>query len=50
VTFGRRIILLNSGLNVVQSFYLSFLKMSGKVLMRIVRIQRFCLGVWKGGE
>lgn len=46
VSFGRRIILLNLGLNAVQIFYLSFLKMS----TRIVRILRLCLGVWREEE
>ena len=50
LSFGGRIVLLNSVLNAIPIFYLSFLKMSVKVLMRLVRIQREFLWGSVGGE
>ena len=51
ISFGGRIVLLNSVLNSIPIFYLSFLKMPVKVWKRIVRIQREFLwggvGGWK---
>jgi hypothetical protein len=40
ISLGGRIILLNSVLNAIPIFYLSFLKMPSKVWRRIVRILR----------
>jgi len=50
ISFGGRIILLNSVLNSILIFYLSFLRMPVKVWMRVVKIQRefLCEGVGGG--
>ncbi|GAU40270.1 hypothetical protein TSUD_60610 [Trifolium subterraneum] len=48
VSLGGRIVLLNSVLNSIPIFYLSFLKMSVKVWKKIVRLQREFL--WGGGR
>lgn len=46
ISFGGRMVLLNSVLSALPIFYLSFLKMPVQVWMRIVRIQReFLWGV-----
>jgi len=51
VSFGGRIVLLNSVLNVIPIFYLSFMKMSVKVWRKLVRIQReFLWGGVEGGR
>jgi hypothetical protein len=43
--------MVNAVLNAIPIFYLSFLKMSAKVLKKIVRIQReFLWGGVKGGK
>jgi hypothetical protein len=44
VSLGGRIVLLNSVLNAIPIFYLSFLKIPAKVLMMVIRIQREFLG------
>ena len=48
ISFGGRIVLLNSVLNVIPIFYLSFLKLPVQVWKRLVRIQREFL--WGGVE
>lgn len=51
VSLGGRIVLLNSILNVVPIFYLSFLKIPIKVLKMDIRIQReFLWGGFRGGR
>jgi len=51
ISFGGRIVLLNSVLNSIPIFYLSFLKMPTKVWRRIVRVQReFLWGGVEGGR
>jgi hypothetical protein len=51
ISLGGRIIMVNAVLNAIPIFYLSFLKMSAKVLKKIVRIQReFLWGGVKGGK
>jgi hypothetical protein len=51
ISFGGRIVLLNSVLNAIPIFYLSFLKLPVKVWKRIVRIQReFLWGGVGGGK
>lgn len=51
MSFGGRIILLNSVLNAIPIFYLSFLRMLVKVWRRLVRIQReFLWGEVGGGR
>jgi len=51
LSFGGRIVLLNSVLNAIPIFYLSFLRMSMKVWKRLVRIQReFLWGGVGGGK
>ena len=50
ISFGGRIVLLNSVINVIPIFYLSFLKMPGNVWRKLVRIQReFLWGGLMGG-
>lgn len=46
ISFGGRIVLLNSVINAIPIFYLSFLKMPGKVWTSLVKIQRELL--WGG--
>ena len=48
ISLGGRIVLLNSVLNSIPIFFLSFMKMPLKVWGRIVRIQREFL--WGGGR
>lgn len=48
ISFGGRIVLLNAVINAIPIFYLSFLKMPGKVWRNLVRIQREFL--WGGVE
>jgi len=51
LSFGGRIVLLNSVINAIPIFYLSFLRMSVKVWGRLVRIQReFLWGGVEGGK
>jgi hypothetical protein len=51
ISFGGRIVLLNSVLNAIPIFYLSFLKLPVQVWKRIVRIQReFLWGGVGGGK
>jgi hypothetical protein len=51
ITFGGRIVLLNSVLNSLPIFYLSFLKLSAQVWKKIVTIQReFLWGGVGGGK
>jgi hypothetical protein len=51
VSLGGRIVLLNSVLNSIPIFYLSFLKAPAIVLKKIIRIQReFLWGGVKGGR
>jgi hypothetical protein len=51
ISFGGRIVLLNSVLNAIPIFYLSFLKMPVSVLKKVVRIQReFLWGGARGGK
>lgn len=51
LSFGGRIVLLNSVINVIPIFYFSFLRMSMKVWRRLVRIQReFLWGGWGEGR
>lgn len=51
ISLGGRIILLNSVLNAIPIFYLSFFKMPSKVWRKIVRIQReFLWGGVDGGR
>jgi hypothetical protein len=51
ISLGGRITLINSVLNVIPIFFLSFLKMPMKVWRRIVRIQReFLWGGMGGGR
>jgi len=51
ISFGGRIVLINSVLNSMPIFYLSFLKMSVQVWRRVVRIQReFLWGGVGGGK
>lgn len=51
ISFGGRIVLLNSVLNSIPIFYLSFLKMPDKVWRKIVRVQReFLWGGVGGGK
>ncbi|XP_024628921.1 uncharacterized mitochondrial protein AtMg00310-like [Medicago truncatula] len=51
VSLGGRIVLLNSILNAIPIFYLSFLKIPAKVLKMVVRIQReFLWGGARGGR
>lgn len=51
ISLGGRIVLLNSVLNSISIFYLSFLKIPAKVWRRIVRIQReFLWGGVEGGR
>lgn len=51
ISFGGRIILLNSVLNSLPIFYLSFLKMPVQVCKKVVRIQReFLWGGVRGGK
>lgn len=40
ISFGGRIVLFNSVLNVISIFYMSFLKMSVHVWKKVMRIQR----------
>jgi len=40
ISFGGRIVLLNVVINVIPIFYLSYMKMPGKVWRKLVRIQR----------
>jgi hypothetical protein len=50
VSLGGRIMLLNSVLNAIPIFYLSFMKVSAVVLKKIIRIQRkFLWGGVRGG-
>lgn len=49
MSFGGRIILLNSVLNAIPIFYLSFIRLSVKVWRRLVRIQREFLWGGVGG-
>jgi len=50
ITLGGRIVLLNSVLNSIPIFYLSFMKMPSKVWRKIVKIQRnFLWGGTSGG-
>jgi hypothetical protein len=49
VSFGGRIVLLNSVLNAIPIFYLSFMKLPVKVWKRLVRIQREFLWGGVGG-
>jgi hypothetical protein len=49
VSLGGRIVLLNSVLNVIPIFYLSFLKIPAKVLKMVTRIQREFLWGGVGG-
>ena len=50
ISFGGRIVLLNTVLNAIPIFFLSFLKMPTQVWRRVVRIQREFLwgGVGRG--
>jgi hypothetical protein len=51
VSLGGRIVLINSVLNSIPIFYLSFLKIPVVVLKKIIRIQReFLWGGTKGGR
>ncbi|KEH40277.1 hypothetical protein MTR_1g026690 [Medicago truncatula] len=51
ISLGGRIVLLNSVLNAIPIYYLSFMKMSVKVWRKIVRIQRdFLWGGVEGGR
>lgn len=51
ISIGGRIVLLNSVLNSIPIFYLSFMKMPSKVWRKIVRIQReFLWGGVSGGR
>jgi hypothetical protein len=51
VRLGDRIVIINSVLNAIPIFYLSFLKVPAEVLDKIVRIQReFLWGGLKGGR
>ncbi|KAK2454307.1 hypothetical protein QL285_001883 [Trifolium repens] len=51
VSLGGRIVILNSVLNAIPIFYLSFMKLPAMVLKKIVRIQReFLWGGLKGGR
>jgi hypothetical protein len=51
ISLGGRIVLINSVLNAIPIFHLSFLKMLNKVLKKVVRIQReFLWGGVKGGR
>jgi hypothetical protein len=51
VSLGGRIVLLNSVLNAIPIFYLSFLKLPAVVLKEIIRIQReFLWGGVRGGR
>jgi hypothetical protein len=51
VSLGGRIVIINSVLNVIPVFYLSFMKMPAEVLKKIIRIQReFLWGGLKGGR
>jgi len=51
ISFGGRIVLLNSVLNSIPIFYLSMFKMPVQVWKRIVRVQReFLLGGVGGGK
>jgi len=49
VSFGGRIVLLNSVLNVIPIFYLSYLKIPEKVVKEVIRIQRIFLWGGVGG-
>lgn len=49
VSFGDRIVLLNSVLNAISIFYLSFMRLPVKVWRRLVRIQREFLWGGVGG-
>ncbi|GAU28852.1 hypothetical protein TSUD_21890 [Trifolium subterraneum] len=51
VSLGGRIVLINSVLNAIPIFYLSFLRMPAVVIKKIIRIQReFLWGGVKGGR
>jgi hypothetical protein len=51
ISFGGRLVLLNSVLNSIPVFYLSFMKMPVQVRKKVVRIQReFLWGGVKGGK
>jgi len=51
LSFGGRVVLLNSVLNAIPIFYLSFMRMSVKVWRRLVRIQmEFLWGRVGGGR
>lgn len=50
VSLGGRIVLLNSTLNVIPIFYLSFLKMPMKVAKMVIRIQKEFLWGGVGGD
>jgi hypothetical protein len=51
ISFGGRIVLINSVLNAIPIFHLSFLKLPNKVWKKIVKIQReFLWGGVKGGK
>jgi len=51
ISFGGRVVLLNSVINAIPVFYLSFLKMPGKVWRKLVKIQReFLWGGVTGGR
>jgi hypothetical protein len=51
ISLGGRIVLINSVLNAIPIFYLSFMKIPAKVVKKVVRIQReFLWGGVKGGK
>jgi hypothetical protein len=51
VSLGGRIVVINSVLNAIPVFYLSFMKLPAEVLKKIIRIQRdFLWGGLKGGR
>lgn len=51
VSLGGRIVLLNSVLNAIPIFYLSFLKIPAKMLKMVIQIQRdFLCGGLRGGR
>ncbi|GAU20845.1 hypothetical protein TSUD_120370 [Trifolium subterraneum] len=51
ISLGGRIVLINSVLNAIPTFHLSFMKMPATVIKKIVRIQReFLWGGVKGGR